>query len=68
MADRNSFVIYNDRATMIANLPSETAGGLIKTICAWQTGQGYKSNDQIVKAIFSMIKPKMWQDKEGKND
>lgn len=62
MADRKSFVMYTSWATMIAGMPEEQAGQLIKAICAYQTGRDYDIADPMVNAIFGMITEQMQAD------
>lgn len=65
MADKKSFVMYASWATMIAGMPEEQAGQLIKAICAHQTGKEYDIADQMVNAIYSMIAEQMDADTDS---
>lgn len=65
MADKKSFVMYASWATMIAGMPEEQAGQLIKAICAHQTGKEYDIADQMVSAIYSMIAEQMDADTDS---
>ena len=62
MSKKNSFVIYENWATLMANLPKDQAGDLIKSICSANLGLDYKSDDPTVLAMLSMILPKMEED------
>lgn len=64
-ADKKSFIMYESWATLIADLPQEQAGDLVKAICCFQTGKEYKVKDPTVNAIWSMIRNKMQEDQEA---
>ncbi len=64
MADKKSFVMYTSWATMIAGMPEEQAGQLIKAICSKQVGKEYEISDQMVQAVFDMVLEKMDEDTE----
>ena len=68
MAERNSFVMYMSWATLLANLPEEQAGILIKAICAKQTGAEYEITDPVVSAMFSMIESQLDKDTAKYNE
>lgn len=61
---RKSFIMYTSWARLLANLPTEQAGELIKVICAFQLEQEYISDDQTVNAMWAMIRPQMEEDAE----
>jgi hypothetical protein len=62
MAKKNSFVLYQNWATLISNLPNEQAGELIKAICSFQNEEEVEIHDQTVKAMYLMILPKLEAD------
>ena len=62
MENKKSFVMYDNWATLISNLPTEQAGQLIQAMCAFQLGQEPQIEDQAVKAMFIMIRGKMEED------
>lgn len=68
MAEKRSFVMYTSWATMMAGMPEEQAGQLIKAICAYQIGIEYTPADPTVNAVFSMILMKMQEDAESYED
>lgn len=68
MSDKKSFVMYENWAIMLANLPKEQAGELIKAICSMQIGQEYEIKDPVVQAIYLSILPKMQEDAEAYAD
>lgn len=55
MADKKSFVIYDNWSRLFCGLPDETAGKLIKAVCAYKLGEGTEVNDPIIAAIYAMI-------------
>lgn len=65
MSSKKSFIMYENWATLIANLPEGQAGQLIKAICSMETGKEYKIDDPVVYAMFSMIAPKLQEDAEA---
>ena len=62
---RKSFVIYDNWAVLIRDLPDEKAGELIKAICGYKLGSDYVFSDPAINAIFQMIKVKMDEDAEN---
>jgi len=55
MADKKSFVIYDNWSRLFCGLPDETAGKLIKAVCAYKLGEGVEVNDPVIAAIYAMI-------------
>lgn len=55
MADKKSFVIYDNWSRLFCGLPDETAGKLIKAVCAYKLGEGAEVNDPVIAAIYAMI-------------
>ena len=65
MADeKKSFVIYESWATMLANIPEEQAGQIIKAICCKKLGIEYEIEDQMAAGFFKMIVPQLDKDAE----
>lgn len=61
---KKSFIFYSNWAEMIAELPDEVAGKLVKMICVYTlTGNTIKT-DSTVSAIFKSIKPLLDRDTE----
>ena len=61
---KKSFIFYSNWAEMIAELPDEVAGKLVKMICVYTlTGNTIKT-DSTVTAIFKSIKPLLDHDTE----
>lgn len=59
---KKSFVIYENWAILLQGLPDKEAGELIKAICSFQLGKEPAIESQTVKAMYSMIRPKMEED------
>lgn len=57
-----SFVIYDEWATLLVNLPTEEAGQLIQQMCAWKLGQPQPESSKTIMAMFSSIQPQMEKD------
>ena len=55
MAEKKSFVIYDNWSRLFCGLPDETAGKLIKAVCAYKLGEGTEVNDPVIAAIYAMI-------------
>lgn len=64
MDSKNSFVIYDNWASLLCDLPNEQAGELIKAICAYKLGQFESLDDPVISAIFNMIKQKLDEDSQ----
>ena len=62
MENRNSFVVYDNWASLLCDLPDEQAGELIKAICAYKLGKFETLDDPVISAIFNMIKQKLDED------
>ena len=61
---KKSFIFYSNWAEMIAELPDDVAGKLVKMICVYTlTGNTIKT-DSTVTAIFKSIKPMLDMDTE----
>lgn len=65
MAEKNSFVVYSQWATIIANLPDEQAAILSKAICCKHLGLEYEITDPTIKAVFISIEQKLDADNEN---
>lgn len=65
MAEKNSFVVYSQWATIIANLPDEQAAILSKAICCKHLGIEYEITDPTIKAVFISIEQKLDADNES---
>ena len=65
MAEKNSFVVYSQWATIIANLPDEQAAILSKAICCKHLGIEYEIADPTIKAVFISIEQKLDADNEN---
>lgn len=56
---KKSFIFYGNWAAMIAKLPDEVAGKLIKMICQYEFSGEEVEGDPILNAIFASIKPSL---------
>ena len=65
MTEKNSFVVYSQWATIIANLPDEQAAILSKAICCKHLGIEYEITDPTIKAVFISIEQKLDADNEN---
>lgn len=65
MKSKKSFVIYENWAIMLANLPADQAGKLIKAMCQFQQGEDPAIDDDAVKAMYLSMVPKMQEDKDN---
>ena len=61
---KRSFIIYDSWATMLANLPDQEAGQLIKRICCFELGATPPDCSPTIEAIFSSIQPQLEMDEE----
>lgn len=59
-----SFVVYDEWATMLYELPDLQAGQLIRQMCAWKLGAEAQPCDPTIKAVFSGIQTQMIKDAE----
>jgi hypothetical protein len=63
MAVKNSFIVYDSWGKMIRNMPAEKAGELIQAMVAHAIdGEEVTIEDQMVLAMYSMIKDKLDED------
>lgn len=62
--ERKSFVIYESWATMLANIPEEQAGQIVKAICCKKLGIEYEIEDPMAAGFFKMIVPQLDKDAE----
>ncbi len=62
METKKSFVIYSEWASLIANLPTEQAGELIKAMCMYQQGIEPEISDTTINAVYVMIRQRMEED------
>ena len=65
MAEKKSFVVYSQWATIIANLPDEQAAMLSKAICCKHLGIEYEITDPTIKAVFLPIEQRLDADSES---
>lgn len=61
---KKSFLIYDNWALMISQMPNEEAGKLIKKICNYKINGEVEEGFSSVDAIFVMIKSKLDEDSE----
>lgn len=65
MADeKKSFIVYENWATLIANIPEEQAGEIFKAMCCKKIGTEYSVKDPVAAGIFTMISEQMDADNE----
>lgn len=65
VADKKSFIIYEEWAILFKELPTEEAGELIQAVCIYHEDKSYTPENPVVAAMFEMIKKKM--DKDAKS-
>lgn len=63
MAKKNSFIMYNDWASLFERLPNDKAGELIKAIYNYQTGKEVEISDISLYAVFNLLKNRFDIDK-----
>ena len=61
---KKSFIFYGNWAAMIAKLPDEVAGKLIKMICRYAINGEVVETEPTVSAIFESIRPMLDMDKD----
>ena len=62
MADKKSFIIYENWAKLLYDMPVEQAGRLIKVICGYKLGECDGTGDPVLDAIFGMIREQLDKD------
>ena len=62
MADKKSFVIYENWARLLYDMPVEQAGNLIQVICGYKLGECDGTPDPVLNAVFGMIKEQLDKD------
>lgn len=62
--EKKSFIIYENWATLFANIPEEQAGQIIKAICCKKLGMEYEISDPMAAGVFAMISPQLDKDAE----
>lgn len=62
MADKKSFVMYDNWSRLICDMPDEQAGKLIKAICGYKLGESDNTGDPVLDAVFNMIREKLDED------
>ena len=62
MADKKSFIIYDNWARLLYDMPAEQAGKLIKAICGYKLGECEGTGDAVLDAVFGMIKEQLDKD------
>ena len=62
MADKKSFIIYDNWAKLLYDMPVEQAGKLIKAICGYKLGECESTGDAVLDAVFGMIKEQLDKD------
>lgn len=60
--EKQSFIMYASWATLLAGLPEEDAGQIIKAICSKKLGREYEITSQTAQAVFDMIAPQLDED------
>lgn len=60
--EKQSFIMYASWATLLAGLPEEEAGQIIKAICSKKLGREYEITSQTAQAVFDMIAPQLDED------
>lgn len=62
MAEKKSFIIYDNWAKLLYDMPVEQAGKLIKAICGYKLGECESTGDAVLDAVFGMIKEQLDKD------
>ena len=60
---KKSFVMYSNWAEMLAEMPAEQAGILIKAISCYSLGKDFAIDDPVISAVFTMIRSKLDEDR-----
>lgn len=60
---KKSFVMYSNWAEMLAEMPAEQAGILIKAISCYSLGKDFEIDDPVISAVFTMIRSKLDEDR-----
>ena len=55
MADKRSFVVYDAWAVLLDGMDEQSAGTIIKAICAKKLGHAYAIADPILASVFGMM-------------
>lgn len=61
MAEKNTFILYDQWGPMVESLPVEKAGELFQAIYAYRAGKEPSISDPAVMAIFAMISAAMYE-------
>lgn len=61
---KKSFVMYNNLAKLIVNLPTAQAGELIRAICNKELGNDVSITDPYVAGMFDVISQKLDEDEQ----
>lgn len=64
MANKKSFVMYDDWRELFLSLPSDKAGELIQAVFVYREDARVKPTDPAINAIFQMIKARLDADAE----
>ncbi len=64
MADKKSFIVYDNWSKLLASLPDEQAGKLIKALCGHQIGEHIQIDDPLLASVYQMFADKMDEDAE----
>lgn len=64
MANKKSFVMYDDWRELFLSLPTDKAGELIQAVFAYREDAEAKPTDPAINAIFQMIKVRLDTDAE----
>lgn len=62
MKVKNPFVIYENWAQMLINLPNDKSGELIKTICIYRLTGKIQAEDPVIKGVFMSMKEQLDKD------
>lgn len=55
--EQKSFVVYENWAVMLTEMPVDAAGELIQAICSKKLHKDYEIQNQIVRAVFTSMIP-----------
>ena len=62
MAEKKSFIMYKNWATLLVGLPEEDVGQIMKAICSKELDKEYEITSQTAQAVFDMMAPQLDED------
>lgn len=62
MAEKKSFIMYKNWATLLVGLSEEDVGQIMKAICSKELDKEYEITSQTAQAVFDMMAPQLDED------